>query len=82
MQMYAVSDRETSERCMLGVGRVSSPVGRAAFKAVGTLEGVRWVRLPPLPPCCGGNTRFGAMMERDEEAAAGGSAAARRRLAA
>ena len=25
-------------------------MGRAAFKAVGTLDGVRWVRLLPLPP--------------------------------
>ena len=35
---------------MLGTGRASPPVGRAAFKAVGTSDGVRWVRLLPLPP--------------------------------
>ena len=45
---------------ILASGRAPSPVGRAAFKAVGALDGARWVRLLPLPPLCS-STQFGGL---------------------
>ena len=43
---------------MIPNGRVSSPVGRAAFKAVEVGVPAWWVRLLPLPPNLARNTKL------------------------